>query len=162
MDGAGEGGVVAWLIDAAAAIMFAAAAAFAGGALLGPQMAAAGGVVGFGLALLFLRSVQPRAAGYRIPAFEPVDWSTLGDPLEEPFHGPEEEVLLLEDVLAVAHDSRVVQLFPSPSLPSPGELKARIDAHLSGKSLAAEVIQLPVDASAALRDALADLRRSLG
>jgi len=161
MNGAGEGGVVAWLIDAAAAIMFAAAAAFAGGALLGPQMAATGGVAGFGLALLFLRSVQPRAAGHRIPAFEPVDWSALGDPLEEPFHGPE-EVLLLEDVLAVPEDSRVVQLFPSQSLPSPGELKARIDAHLSGKSPAAEVVQLPVDASAALRDALADLRRSLG
>ena len=163
MDGAGEGGVVAWLIDGAAAITFAAAAAFAGGTLLGPQMAATGGVAGFGLALLFLRSVQPRTARHPIARFDPVDWATLEEPVGEvSFGGSEYEVLLLEDVLAVPADSRVVQLFPVPSLPSPGELKARIDAHLAGKPPAGEVVQLPVDASAALREALADLRRSLG
>lgn len=163
MNGEGEGGVVAWLIDGAAAITFAAAAAFAGGTLLGPIMAAAGGVAGFGLSMLFLRSVQPRTGRHRIAGFEPIDWETLPEPIEEaPVRGPEEDVLVLEDVLSVPADSRVVQLFPTPSLPSPGELKARIDAHLAGKPPAGKVVQLPVDASAALREALADLRRSLG
>lgn len=163
MDGAGEGDVVAWLIDGAAAITFAASAAFAGGTLSGPQMAATCGVVGFGLALLFLRAVQPRTARLSLARFDPVDWATLeGSGREVPFSGSEQEVLLLEDVLAVAADSRVVQLFPTPPLPSPGELKARIDAHLAGKPAMGEVVQLPVDASAALREALADLRRSLG
>jgi hypothetical protein len=164
MDGAVEGGAAAWLIDAGAALLFAAAAAFAGVALVGPQGAALGGSVGFGGALLFLRSVEPGPRQYRMAKFEPADWAAPEGGGDAGAHdaAEEQEPLLLNDVLTVAEDSRVVQLFAARPLPSPGELKARIDAHLADREPEAEVVRLPVDASAALRDALADLRRSLG
>lgn len=164
MDGAGEGSVGAWAIDAGAAILFAAAAAFAGTAGAGAMGAAAGGVTGFAAALLFLRSVKVEPRRHRLPGFTPVDWSEVEAlDLGEVAVTGDEEPLLLEDVLEVPEDSRVVQLFATPRLPSPGELKARIDAHLAEREPgAAEVVQLPVDASAALREALADLRRSIG
>lgn len=161
MDGSGESGIAAWLIDVSAALLFAAAAAFVGQSLLNPAAAAVGGSAGFAMALLFLRSVAPEPRRFRLPAFEPVEWDEPGEfgDCAEP---AELEPLLLEDALTLEQDSRVVRLFATPPLPSPGELKARIDAHLSGKDAPAEVVRLPVDASAALRDALADLRRSLG
>lgn len=161
MDGTGESGVVAWTIDALAALLFAAAAAFAGTSLLGPPAAAVGGSAGFAVALLFLRSVKPEAARHRLPVFEPAKWDGPGE-FEGAVELTEREPLLLDDPLIVEQDSRVVRLFAAHPLPSPGEMKARIDAHLAGKDGPGEVVQLPVDASAALRDALADLRRSLG
>ena len=160
MDGAGEGGAAAWLIDTVAALLFAAAGAFAGGVFAGASGAAAACVTGFALALLFLRSVGTEPWRHRLPGFMPADWPELD--AEQPLDRFGEEPLLLEDVLAVPEDSRVVQLFAVPRLPSPGELKARIDAHLAEREPGAEVAQLPLDASAALREALADLRRSIG
>jgi hypothetical protein len=66
--------------------------------------------------------------------------------------------LMLEDVLAsVEPDSRVVQLFDPAAMPTPGQLKARIDRHLDGGT---PHFPSP-DASEALFAALADLRRSL-
>lgn len=66
--------------------------------------------------------------------------------------------LVLDDVLReIAPDSRVVQLFDRSAMPSPAQLKVRIDRHLEG-----ETSQFPSsDASEALFEALADLRRSL-
>ena len=74
-------------------------------------------------------------------------------------HAPADaEPLVLDDLLAeLGSDSRVVRLFDRKAMPTPGQLKSRIDDHLeqgerrSGAS----------DASQALSDALAELRRSL-
>ncbi len=74
---------------------------------------------------------------------------TQSDPADE---------LLLEDVIAsLGSESRVVRLFPPQQLPTPGELQTRIDHHLrlnppQGAS---------PDATQALHEAIADLRRSL-
>jgi hypothetical protein len=71
------------------------------------------------------------------------------------------EPLLLDDVLAeLRPNSRVVQLFDPARMPTPGELKSRIDRHISEAGRGAPGSPQP-DASQALYDALADLRRSL-
>jgi crotonobetainyl-CoA:carnitine CoA-transferase CaiB-like acyl-CoA transferase len=68
--------------------------------------------------------------------------------------------LLLSDALGQPDpDSRVVQLFDPARMPTAGELKSRIDRHL-GKNTYTRAEQQP-DASDALYEALADLRRSL-
>jgi len=65
------------------------------------------------------------------------------------------EPLLLDDILAeLGPDSRVVRLFDPEAMPTPGQLKSRIDSHL-------EPGQEYPDAGQALHDALADLRRSI-
>lgn len=67
--------------------------------------------------------------------------------------------LLLDDALEPpASDSRVVQLFQPGSLPTAGELQARIDRHLDGRGDA----PAPADDSGELFEALASLKRSLG
>ena len=64
--------------------------------------------------------------------------------------------LLLDDVLTeTGPDSRVVRLFEAAAMPTPGQMNARIEEHLSENRAA------PPDASQALHDALAELRRSL-
>lgn len=70
----------------------------------------------------------------------------------------EQEPLVLDDILAeLGPNSRVVRLFDRNAMPTPGHLKARIDDHLEqGNSQFATP-----DASQALSDALAELRRSL-
>lgn len=68
-----------------------------------------------------------------------------------------EEPLVLDDILAeIGPDSRVVRLFDRHAMPTPGELKSRVDHHLRGGANAT-----PSDASQALLDALAELRRAL-
>lgn len=66
--------------------------------------------------------------------------------------------LVLDDILAkIGPESRVVRLFDRKAMPTPGQLKLRIDDHLGqGVPPAASS-----DASQALSDALAELRRSL-
>jgi hypothetical protein len=65
--------------------------------------------------------------------------------------------LVLNDILArMTPDSRVVRLFDPAAMPTPGQLNARIERHLS--SAPAEP---PTDDSQALYDALTQLRRSL-
>jgi hypothetical protein len=74
---------------------------------------------------------------------------------EEPAPEAGEEPLLLDDILAeLGPDSRVVRLFDPEAMPTPGQLKSRIDSHL-------EPGQESPDAGQALHDALADLRRSI-
>ena len=66
--------------------------------------------------------------------------------------------LLLDDPLPVAtKDSRVVQLFADGRMPTAGQLKSRIDRHLADGGHSVPV----ADASDALSEALAELRRSL-
>lgn len=68
-----------------------------------------------------------------------------------------DRLLVLDDVLKqIGPDSRVVRLFDHKAMPTPGQLKSRIDDHLGGVTPPAEA-----DASQALSDALAELRRSL-
>jgi hypothetical protein len=70
----------------------------------------------------------------------------------------EDEPLILDDILAeIGPDARVVRLFDRRSMPTPGQLKSRIDGHLQQASTPTA----PVDASQALSEALAELRRSL-
>lgn len=71
-----------------------------------------------------------------------------------------DDALLLEDVLAdVGPDSRVTRLFDPQTMPTPGQLKARIDHHLD-RDPDRETPHSPApDDSQALLDALADLRR---
>lgn len=76
-----------------------------------------------------------------------------------------DDVLLLDDPLVeIAPDSRVVRLFAREE-PTPGELVLRIADYLNDghRVPAAEtaVEHRPVDASAALHDALANIRASL-
>jgi hypothetical protein len=74
------------------------------------------------------------------------------------------EPLELEDRLPEpAEDSRVVQLFAPRPLPTPGELARRIENHLGGgeSNRDGKILELEVDAAAALRQALGELRRSL-
>jgi hypothetical protein len=69
-----------------------------------------------------------------------------------------EEALVLDDILAeLGPDSRVVRLFDAKSMPTAGELQSRIDRHLDGEMSAAQTS----DASQALHEALAELRRSI-
>ena len=69
-----------------------------------------------------------------------------------------DDPLVLDDILAeIDPEARVVRLFDRKAMPTPGQLKSRIDSHLEqGSSTAA-----PSDASQALSEALAELRRSL-
>jgi hypothetical protein len=91
------------------------------------------------------------------------DAERLGDELVltqadrvEPAHSG--DPLVLNDILAeLGPDSRVVRLFDRKTMPTPGQLKSRIDDHLGQGSAPAGAS----DASQALADALAELRRSL-
>jgi hypothetical protein len=75
----------------------------------------------------------------------------------------EPEPLVLDDILTeLGPDSRVVRLFDRKAMPTPGQLKSRIDSHLDLGSLEQGASAGgPPDASEALSAALAELRRSL-
>jgi len=121
-------------------------------------------VVAYPVAQLLLKLLAGRPRPFPQPIFdilkiEPVEIDELllteSDRLQ-----PDREPapLELDDVLVgIAPDSRVVQLFDPSAMPTPGQLKARIDRHLDGVTSHSP----PPDASEALFAALADLRRSL-
>ena len=157
--------LIGWCIDGLAASLLGAAI---GACLLllgypaqAVGVAAAGGVVTLGA----LRLVKPEPRRFRIPAFAlvPADYAAEPDILELTDIAAAEP-LELEDVLpAPAEDSRVVQLFAARPLPTPGELARRIDRHLEEgeEGRGGRTLELEVDAAAALRHALGELRRSL-
>jgi hypothetical protein len=71
-----------------------------------------------------------------------------------------DEPLVLDDVIAeLGPDSRVVRLFDPAAMPTAGELNQRIARHLVRGAPSAP--PPPHDASGALHEALAELRRSL-
>jgi hypothetical protein len=116
-------------------------------------------------ALASLRHVRPEPRRFALPAFAlaPVAMSADPDVLEltdvldaEP---PELDEILSER----AEESRVVHLFAPRALPTPGELASRIQHHLgqAGDGRGGKILELEVDAAAALRQALGELRRSL-
>jgi hypothetical protein len=130
-------------VDVAAAAMFAAAVAFALRAAVGdsgPILAAAAAAACLA-AWAGLRRVPVEEPAYILPLFSPspIEASALRSSAEA-------DELLLEDALArVEPDARVVQLF------LPGQPRGAAPRRYSA----------PPDASGALSDALAQLRRSL-
>ena len=127
------------------------------------------------VALALLRQVEPEPRRFRLPEFALPDVTlnrfeddfmltdTASDDVLLLTDRAVPEALLLEDRLdPPAADSRVVALFAARPLPTPGELQQRIEAHLTAPTRAGPAAsELNVDAAAALRVALGDLRRSL-
>lgn len=141
------------LIDLGAAAALGAAVAWLCVQLaFGPLAAAVAGLFGLAAAAGALGHVRPEAISFQLAGFDPCDL----DPTELLLTEVDRQELVLDDALAPADPkSRVVRLFEVSAMPTPGELKARIDRHLGGPQSA------PPDATQALFDALADLRSSL-
>lgn len=168
-----------WLAEFGGAAGFAVAIGFVAFKLapslgLVPALAMTGsGAVGFALGFLAMRMVDPESREHRLADFT-VDAVVMAEQtllLETVYEEPllledlagEEPLLLDRPLIGSPQDSRVVQLFADPPLPTPGQLSERIDRHLANGAM-------PVvhdrggpapDASDALYAALADLRRSL-
>jgi hypothetical protein len=170
-------------IDCAAAAILAAAAAYSA-SRLGFSLVVMGAIAAavFGVGLKVLGSVQAVPATF---VFEPFDVGSLptashpdellltdADRLPAPPAAEESELLLdqlvpqsaggeelvLDDILAsLGEGSRVVRLFDPSAMPTPGELKTRIERHLDGQ----DGRTLSPDASQALHEALSELRRTL-
>lgn len=156
-------GRAAWLIDAAAAMVLALSAGFAGLWLSGAAVALIVGIAALAVALAVLRGIRPAPPRFTLARFalarpSLVDW-------DEVFaaDGQPDEPELLLDCPAPAAAVPFRSVFPTA-----GELYQRIETHLaepqrdrSSHAPSAQVVQLGADASAALRSALLDLRRSL-
>ena len=154
-------------VDAGAAALLGAAMAFA---LV--QLNASNGYVATAAAVVLawvyygLRSIELEPVRFALADFAPGEFEaeeaaelilTDADRLEAPDKAADAE-LVLDDILAeLGPDSRVVRLFDPAAMPSPGQLKARIDRQLGQETPKTA----PPDASEALYDALAELRRSL-
>jgi hypothetical protein len=166
-----------WLVELGGASALGLSAGFAAlkaapsFALPGPAAMTAGGLACFGLGLAAMRSVRPASPELELGEFavEPIQAGELL--LDEIW----EEALLLDEVYddgALLLDdplvepdpaARVVQLFAASPLPTPGQLKERIDRHLAGapRRTPAELVLPPSDATDALYAALNELKRSL-
>ena len=95
---------------------------------------------------------------FELPALEPLSAAGVEELVLTDGDRLSAAPLDLDDVLPeLPEDSRVVQLFDPRSMPTPGELHARIDSHFGGSALSGSL----ADASQDLFDALAELRRSL-
>jgi len=141
-------------VDAIAALALAAAVAFVLlVALRAQSVAAVGGLTSFALCLMGLRKIPPHRATMQVR-----DVTTpVADLLAEADRSiaQSEDELVLDDILAALNpDSRVVRLFEPGAEPTPGQLQTRIDSHLDHRARSG-------DASRALHQALAELRRSL-
>lgn len=151
-------------VDSAAAGVYAAATALvlyllnASNAYL-----AAGTAIAFTGCFYGLRSIEPEYLAFAQPAFDPRPFEpvTLDELMLTDLVGSgsaPDEPLVLDDILAeIGPDSRVVRLFDPAAMPPAGQPIDRIEQHLgeAGSQSA------PPDASQALHEALAELRRSL-
>ena len=164
-------------VDRLAAVIFAAAAAFAVWRLSPSATWALPGsaaVVAFLVVRAVLRRLHANRPQFRLPEFELASFEAVELPellltelpelvLTDQDRVPvvkahKGEELLLDDILAeMGPGSRVVRLFDPSAMPTPGQLNARIEQHLDHASTPAAA----PDASKALYDALAELRRSL-
>ena len=153
------------IANLAAAAILAAAVAFAVGRLTSSLVTEGGAAAStLFITLLALRSIEPGDREFPVAQFAPAELAfeeldelllTEADRFES---SVADDVLVLDDELdTLGEDSRVVRLFDASAMPTPGQLKARIDRHLGQTQHGAG---LP-DASAALHEALADLRLSL-
>ena len=166
-----------WLVEFAGASAPAMAAAYAAAKLapangwpLATAVLAAGGGM-FAAAFAAMRIIPAEQRHLALSDFEPAvvldDALLLDEPyldellLDQPLAVAATEAvaeLLLDDPLpAPEPNSRVVQLFADGRMPTAGQLKHRIDRHLADGARPAA----PSDASDALSEALAELRRSL-
>lgn len=177
-----------WLVELGGASALAVAAGYAALkaapvlALPAPAAMTASGFGFFAFGLLAMRVVKPDPQGHALPPIliEPIETAELlldqvypdelllDDLAEDEAllldQIVEDEALLLDDLLAAPNpDSRVVQLFASQPLPTPGQLCDRIDRHLAGapRRAPADIPPPPPDATDALFAALSELRRSL-
>jgi len=149
----------------AAATVLAVAVGFAVSRLT-PSMTTVGGAAASALfiALLVLRSIAPGAGEFSLVPFGPAELAfeeldelllTEADRIDT---SAGDDELVLDDILAdLGDDSRVVRLFDASAMPTPGQLRARVDRHLGQTRAASDA----PDASAALHEALAELRLSL-
>jgi hypothetical protein len=142
------------------------------------------GFGGFAVGLLAMRLVNPTPRRLAIRTFELNEIEGQEDAgallldtiYEEPLllEDVADDPLLLEDVAddslllvdaleAAQPDSRVVRLFAHQPIPTPGELKNRIDRHLAGapRQPFPSTPSPAADASQALYAALDELKRSL-
>lgn len=158
-------------IDRAAAACFAAACGYAAyrwlGLYVGQPQLGAEAIGAAALAYLCctraLLMAHPRQAKLPIPVFDLRDYEL---PQEQPEllltdrHEPAPQAagaLVLDDILAeLGPDARVVRLFDPAAMPTPSELVSRIDRHLDHQSAPRNQ-----DATQALHEALAELRRSI-
>ena len=154
-----------WAADVGAVAILAVAVAYAvihAGA--STVLAAAMGAAAFFIGFRVLRSIAANDGGFALAQFTP---AVIAQPEPELLLTDEDRLepaatveseLVLDDVLAkLGEDSRVVSLFDASAMPTPAQLRARIDRHLSH----AQAPHAAPDASAALHEALAELRRSL-
>ena len=126
--------------------------------------ASAAGVAALTAGFVVLR-IAGRKAARPLFEFEPVAVEPVSPDLDELLLEERDELLELEDELVeVPEDSRVVKLFARDD-PTPGELVDRIADFLGEGKRPAPVAPIeaaaPVDASAALQAALANIRASL-
>lgn len=126
--------------------------------------ASAAGVAALTAGFVVLR-IAGRKAARPLFEFEPVAVERVSPDLDELLLEEKDELLELEDELVeVPEDSRVVKLFARDD-PTPGELVDRIADFLGEGKRPAPVapieVAAPVDASAALQAALANIRASL-
>ncbi|HVU29898.1 MAG TPA: hypothetical protein VHE36_05805 [Sphingomicrobium sp.] len=160
-------------VDQAASTLFAAACGYALYSLFANRFAqplfavetAALVALAFLASNLALGGVKPRPRRLPVPIFdvrevEPVEESELllTEVFEPKMEAPSQDALVLDDILAkLGSDSRVVRLFDPAAMPTAGELKSRIDRHLDDEASVAQ----SSDATRALHDALAELRRAI-
>ncbi len=153
---------VQWIeagVDTGAALLFALAVAFvvfAGSA--DPALRLAVPALAFAASFYALRGIDPTpafdVAAFKCSDFAPAEADELV--LTDADRLAPAELLLDRALVHIGPGSRVVRLFEPAAMPTPGELKARIDRHLTAGH------QTPnADASGALFEALSELRRSL-
>lgn len=152
-------------VDRASAALFAGACAYAAYAWFAPQAAqpmlvaetGAVAALAYLLCVRALGAIQPKPRKLPMQIFD-VRQIDPHDPPDMLPAATEPEPLVLDDILGeLGPDSRVVRLFDPAAMPTPGQLNDRIERHL-GRDVPPIA---PPDASQALRDALAELRRSL-
>ena len=160
-------------VDRSAAAVFAVACGYAVymwfvGRVAQPTLAlesVTAGILSLLISARVLYAVQPQPRRLPVSIFDVRDVEPIEEPellLTEVFHPEQamesEDTLILDDILAkLSADSRVVRLFDTAAMPTAGELKSRIDRHLDDEASEAQTS----DATQALHDALAELRRAI-
>jgi len=164
MDWDGKPHPVERLVELAAPLVLAAAAGWAAHLVRMPVAvvaASAATALAGGLLAMRIAGSTPRAAG---PRFEPASLDGIEELGELSLDDPSVELLLDDPLVEPDPRSRVVRLFARQD-PTPGELVLRISDYLSEQGQVAEAAgpfePQQVDASAALHDALANIRASL-
>jgi hypothetical protein len=171
----------------AAAVAFAAFALVGGGDVpLGLAAGLLAASASYPLVRMILAAISDRSPAFNIPAFNVGELESAGELLltdadrldqelvltdADRLHdelllteadrvsgSASQEPLVLDDILeAIGPDSRVVRLFDRRAMPTPGDLKSKIDSHVDARPVRHD----PPDASHELTQALAELRKAL-